>query len=114
MGCILSMFLDKKGKFVIIFIAMLILSITPASAVLIGEGYGNVTNTSSQDVLAGELVDDETLKSVDKNSDDLQRIMDVVNGDLDYIQKRSKDYNWKVWKWPKITSEGYLLKELEF
>jgi hypothetical protein len=100
---ILLMFFDKNLKIFIFFIITLIVSITPTSAELMGEEYRNSTNVISKDVGLDEKLENETLKNLETDLIEVKKPLDAINEDMWYITKRSKDYNWRMWIWPKIT-----------
>ncbi len=92
------------------FAIFLIISITPASAGLIGGAYGNDTNQSMAYNRLGTL-NNETNRlnsSDDHIENDIDKIDGCMNdlyGDFGYINKRSGDFTWKVWKWPGIIKD---------
>jgi hypothetical protein len=49
------------------------------------------------------LDNEETLKNIEMKTNNIQTYSNSLKDDMDYIKGRSKDYGWKVWKWPEIT-----------
>ena len=88
----------------IFFTIFLIISITPASAGLVGD-YGNDTDQNGV-----RAVDDKDRftgieNSIENETNKIDGYMTGLNGDISYIKKRSGDFTWKVWKWPNIIND---------
>lgn len=79
---------------------MLVISITPASAALMSEA--NTDNSRARN-----MQDDNNAlnNSIDGDMYELKKETDSLKQDFEYIKNRAGDYNWKFWKWPKITSD---------
>jgi hypothetical protein len=73
------------NSFLILFVSILIISITPASAALIS---GSNTNKG--------------LDTVNNDINVLKGFTGSLNSDMDYMKTRAGDINWKFWKWPGI------------
>lgn len=99
---------NKKGKFLIFLVIILVVSITPASAGLANASNGNV-NTIPKIVIPSksEISDDNetSLKTIEQDTNEIQNYADSLDNDLNYVKHRADDYNWKFWKWPKITKD---------
>jgi len=85
---------NNNNNFYICLVIALIISITPASAVLMNSVHDDATNSTQ--VLSNKIKSE---------SNQLQIQVSSLNNDLDYVQNRKNDYDWKFWKWPKITSD---------
>ncbi|UTB32881.1 MAG: hypothetical protein NKF70_00955 [Methanobacterium sp. ERen5] len=90
----------------IFFVIVLVISITPVSAELIGGSFSDGVNPDLAGNETGNVtaVDDynTTLNIVEQDLDELKSHMDPLNEDLDYIEKRRGDFGWKFWEWPGI------------
>ena len=93
---------NKKGKFLIFLVIILVVSITPASAGLANASNGNV-NTILKIVIPSksEISDDNetSLKTIEQDTNEIQNYADSLDNDLNYVKHRADDYNWKFWKW---------------
>ena len=72
----------------------MIISITPASAGLMGEAYGNDTNQSMAQNGVGTLDNKNNRltsleNSIENDIDKIDGYMNGLNGDIGYIKKRS-------------------------
>jgi hypothetical protein len=87
------------NKFVLIFLSIfLIVSITPVSAELYHESF-------SDDNIECDKAEDAALNSITAEMSEIQEYTSSLNDSVDYIKNRAGDYNWKIWKWPGITSD---------
>lgn len=89
----MNIYLVKLEVFCV-FVIVLVVSITPSSAALIYQSSDNSLSRSS-------VVDNV----IDQDVNGIESSVNVINGDLDYVKSRSKDYDWRFWKWPAITSD---------
>jgi len=85
---------NNNLRVLIFFVIFLVISVTPASAVLISE-----TNTK-------EGADTEVLyNTINNDINNLKSGTGSLNNDVDYIKSRARDISWKFWKWPGIISD---------
>ena len=106
-------FMEIRLKLLTFSIIFLIISITPVSAGLMSESYTKNSSTTSSSVSqdVSQLVDVEgSLNSMEVDISRIEGYINSLNEDATYLNKRTGDYGWKFWKWPKITQD--ILKTL--
>lgn len=87
------MILDNKGKCLIFLVIALIVSITPASAMLIHESNGNVTSN------------DGSMGMLEQEMNNIKFYSDLLEADLNFIKDRADDFNGNFSKWPEIVKD---------
>lgn len=95
-----------KWDFLISFVIILIVSVTPASASLTSELNAKTFSIiPKNEINHGPDVsnNDLQLKKINEDIQSLQSYSYSLKDDTDYIKTRSCDYGWKVWNWPSIT-----------
>jgi hypothetical protein len=70
--------------------------------VLISQSNGSNTIPQTSEKV---LKDENTLNSIETKSNKIDEYLNSINNDLEHIKISAKDYNWQIWKWPKITDD---------
>lgn len=94
-------FMSSKIFFLYFLMIFLIASLTPAGAVLISQANGS--NATPQPTSEKVLDDEKTLNSIEMQGNKIEEYVNSINNDVEHIKTLANDYNWQIWKWPKIT-----------
>ena len=103
---------DKKGKLIIFLVIILVVSITPASAIQIGQSTGNGSALWLSDLLNKEKGNNNTVYNINEIEFcqyKIDQLNEEINNDSDKLNVKIEELNkipkWKIFKLLKKAKE---------
>ena len=103
---------DKKGKLIIFLVIILIVSITPATAIQIGQSTGNGSTLWLSDLLNKEKGNNNTVYNINEiefYQYQIDQLNEEINNDSDKLNVKIEEFNnipkWRIFKLLKKAKE---------